>query len=69
MSVQITPRFRPAVRASRLARASIWAFLGLQVMLGAVSGILIGALLLNWMHPGHPFFIAIEATLKKILGM
>ena len=65
----IIPRFRPAVRDSRIARAALWSFVAIQAVLGGLSGILIAALILNRLSPGHPFFLGIQGWLRGILGM
>ncbi len=37
------------------------------VVTGGLSGILIGAIIINWLSPGHPFYVQIKSTLESFL--
>lgn len=60
-------RHRQERRQELAWRLFVLGFWSIEVALGAASGILIGALLLDWISPGHPIFLAIQAWLRNLL--
>ncbi len=52
----------------QLAKRTIWIVCNLILHLTApLNGILIGALILNWVQPGHPYYVAIREFLATWL--
>ena len=57
---------RHARRRQRIT-AILWAgFIAAEVAIGGASGILIGALILDWIRPGHPVYLAIHDFIHSI---
>lgn len=50
-------------------RILIRIFLAWEIVVGGLSGILLGAIILNAIQPGHPFYVAIRDWLCGLLGI
>lgn len=52
-------------RASR-RHLFVWSFIVFEGVIGAMSGICIGAIILNWWKPGHPIYQTIKDFLERV---
>ena len=55
-------------RVSTLQAMAITALVVFQVVVGGMSGLLLGAIILNAIEPGHPFYLALQVFLRRLFG-
>ena len=56
-----------ALRRQRTFRMFMRTYTALLAVIGGASGILIGAILVNYFWPGHPVYTAIQDYLRDVL--